>query len=245
MTYSARGASWLGSALGIALGIVPGIVPGGGVGAAVGAFAWGSPASAQSSTTNPYRATLGWEQLPEGRTLGVVSGVIPDPDGRHLWILDRCGGNQCAGTDLDPILKLDLDGNLVDSFGAGLFAFPHGFYLDGEGYLWVTEGGSHGDSRAALGEQMGMGHQVLKLTQEGEVVMRLGEAGVSGDDESHFNGPSGVAVSSNGDIWISDGHRAATTGSSAIRATARSCPRWAGAWARRAGRPPASATRTT
>ena len=39
---------------------------------------------AQSSTTNPYRASVGWEQLPEGRELGTVSGVHPDPDGRHL-----------------------------------------------------------------------------------------------------------------------------------------------------------------
>ena len=37
--------------------------------------------------------------------------------------------------------------------------------------------------------------------------MRLGEAGVWGDDESHFNGPSGVVVAPNGDIWVSDGHR--------------------------------------
>lgn len=167
----------------------------------------GVDAVAQSSTTNPYRATYAWEQLPAGRTLGVVSGAIPDPDGEHLWILDRCGGNQCAGTDLDPILKLDLEGNLVDSFGAGLFAFPHGFYLDDEGFLWVTEGGSHGDARATLGEEMGMGHQVLKLDQQGNVVMRLGEAAVWGDDETHFNGPSGVAVAGNGDIWVSDGHR--------------------------------------
>ena len=43
----------------------------------------------QSSTTNPYRATLGWEQLPEGRVMGTVSGVYPDPDGTHLWLLDR------------------------------------------------------------------------------------------------------------------------------------------------------------
>ena len=162
---------------------------------------------AQTSTTNPYRATFGWEQLPEGRSLGVVSGVIPDPDGRHLWILDRCGGNQCAGTDLDPILKFDLDGNLVESFGAGLFAFPHGFALDHEGFLWVTEGGSHGDARATLGESMGMGHQVLKLTRQGEVVMRLGEAAVWGDGPNHFNGPSGVAIARNGDIWVADGHR--------------------------------------
>ena len=107
-----------------------------------------SGALAQSSTTNPYRATFGWEQLPEGQVMGTVSGVFPDPDGRHLWILDRCGANQCAGTDLDPIMKFDLAGNLVDSFGARLFAFPHGFFLDHEGFLWVTEGGSHGDARA-------------------------------------------------------------------------------------------------
>ena len=167
----------------------------------------GGALRAQSSTTNPYRATFGWEQLPAGRVLGTVSGVFPDPDGRHLWILDRCGTNQCAGSDLDPIQKFDLEGNLVDSFGAGLFGFPHGFYLDHEGFLWVTEGGAHGDSRATPGEQIGIGHQVLKLNQRGEVVLRLGEAGVWGDDERHFNGPSGVVVAPNGDIWVSDGHR--------------------------------------
>ncbi|MYH51169.1 MAG: hypothetical protein F4151_17015, partial [Gammaproteobacteria bacterium] len=91
---------------------------------------FGGTLSAQTNASHPYRATLDWEQLPDGRTLGIVSGVIPDPDGEHLWILDRCGANQCAGTDIDPILKFDLDGNLVESFGAGLFAFPHGFALD-------------------------------------------------------------------------------------------------------------------
>jgi streptogramin lyase len=165
------------------------------------------PLRAQTTTNNPYRASVGWEQLPDGRTLGIVSGVIPDPDGEHLWILDRCGANQCAGSDLDPILKFDLDGNLVESFGAGMFAFPHGFALDDEGFLWVTEGGAHGDARAQLGEQMGMGHQVFKLTRQGEVVMTIGEAGVHGDDETHFNGPSGVAIAPSGEIWVADGHR--------------------------------------
>ena len=152
----------------------------------------GADVQAQSSTSNPYRATFGWEKMPEGRVMGTVSGVFPDPDGEHLWILDRCGANQCAGSDLDPIMKFDLEGNLVDSFGAGLFGFPHGFFLDHEGFLWVTEGGSHGDSRATPGERIGIGHQVLKLNQRGEVVMRLGEAGVWGDDENHFNGPFGT-----------------------------------------------------
>ena len=55
----------------------------------------------QTTSSNPYRATFHWERLPQGRTLGIVSGVIPDPDGEHLWILDRCGANQCGVTCAD------------------------------------------------------------------------------------------------------------------------------------------------
>ena len=105
-----------------------------------------SAANAQHS--NPYRAYYGWANLPEGRSLGVVAGIYQDPDGQHMWLMDRCGGNNCAGVDLDPILKLDLDGNLVTSFGKGLFGWPHGFFVDHEGNLWVTEGAPAGERRA-------------------------------------------------------------------------------------------------
>jgi streptogramin lyase len=137
----------------------------------------------------------------------VPSGVYPDPDGEHIWMLTRCGANHCAGSDQDPILKLDLDGNLVDSFGSGLFSWPHGFFLDHEGFLWVTEGAPSGDPREAEGIRRGMGHQVFKLNQEGEVVMTLGTRGVAGDGPDHLNGPSAVLVAPNGEIWIADGHR--------------------------------------
>ena len=76
--------------------------------------------AAQSAVGTQYRAVYGWEKMPAGRKLGVVTGVIPDPDGKHMWVLDRCGANNCAGTNIDPILKFDLDGNLVKSFGGGL-----------------------------------------------------------------------------------------------------------------------------
>ena len=55
--------------------------------------------------------------------------------------------------------------------------------------------------------ERGMGHQVIKINQEGEVLMRLGEAGVPGDDTMHFNGPAAVLVAPNGEVWVSDGHR--------------------------------------
>ncbi len=177
------------------------------VAVAFAVLAGASELSAQAVANNPYHAIHGWEKLPDGMKIGVPSGVFPDPDGRHIWILSRCGANHCANSDQDPILKFDLEGNLVKSLGGGMFSFPHGFHLDHEGYLWVTEGAPAGDAREVEGLKRGLGHQVFKLDQEGNVVMTLGEAGVSGHGPNHFNGPSGVAVAPNGDIWVADGHR--------------------------------------
>ena len=156
---------------------------------------------------NPYRAYYGWVKLPEDRVQGVVAGIYADPDGKHMWLMDRCGGNNCAGVDVDPILKLDLEGNLVKSFGKGLFGWPHGFFVDHEGNLWVTEGSPAGERRGEAGFKIGKGHQVFKLSPEGEILMTLGEAAVPGDDETHFNGPSHVLIAPNGEIWVTDGHR--------------------------------------
>ena len=168
---------------------------------------WTAEPLAQAVANNPYHAVHGWEKMPNGWKLGVPSGIFPDPDGKHLWILARCGANHCANSEQDAIFKFDLDGNVVKSFGAGMFSFPHGFFLDHEGYLWVTEGAPAGDGREVEGLKRGLGHQVFKLDQEGQVVMTLGEAGVSGYGPRHFNGPAGVVVAANGDIWVSDGHR--------------------------------------
>jgi hypothetical protein len=168
-----------------------------------------STAHAQGAwaTNEHFGISYGWEKMPNGLELGTVSGVIPDSDGEHIWILARCGGNVCVGNDQDPIMKFDLAGNLIDSFGGGMTAWPHGFWLDDDGFLWVTEGAPAGDHRGEEGAAVGMGHQVLKFNQEGEIVMRLGVAGEPGDDTGHFNGPAGVAVDHNGDIWVVDGHR--------------------------------------
>ncbi len=88
------------------------------VGAAVGAVvalvlaseAW---LTAQIAN-NPYKVNYNWDKL-EGRKIGVASGIRPDPDGQHLWILDRCGSNGCAESNLDPIIQVDMDtGEVVD-----------------------------------------------------------------------------------------------------------------------------------
>jgi len=160
---------------------------------------------------NPYKVNYSWDKL-EGRKLGVVGAIKPDADGRHIWILDRCGGNGCAESDLDPIIQVDMEGKFVKSFGKGIINLPHGFFVDREGFVWVTDGAPAGDARGTAGFKKHMGHQIYKFNQDGKVVMRLGEAGVSGDDQKHFNGPTGIVIAQNGDIWITDGHGSTQVG---------------------------------
>jgi sugar lactone lactonase YvrE len=56
----------------------------------------------------------------------------------------------------------------------------------------------------------GKGHQVFKFSQDGELLMTLGTAGVAGDGPDTFNRPSAVYVAPNGDIFVGDGHGGAS-----------------------------------
>ena len=149
------------------------------------------------SQTNPYRAVDGHFKLPEGRPWGATSAIHPAPDGVHMWVAERCGGNDCASQPaVDPVLLFDGDGNLVRSFGAGLFAWPHGIHVDGQGDVWVTDARGDGD----------LGHQVHKFSPEGRLLLSLGQAGVAGDGPDAFDGPSDVLVAADGHIFVADGH---------------------------------------
>jgi sugar lactone lactonase YvrE len=148
-----------------------------------------------NSQPNPYRTITGWGTLPEGRTWGSTSAVEVDRNG-HIWVAERCGKNTCAGSDLAPILEFDSSGKLLKSFGAGMFVFPHGISIDPDGNIWITDGQG----------KNGKGHQAIKFSPDGKVLMTLGKAGVTGDGPDTFNQPSDVAVAPNGDIFVADGH---------------------------------------
>jgi sugar lactone lactonase YvrE len=158
----------------------------------------GGRLEAQPTNTqpNPYRTVEGWAKMPEGRTWGSTSAVEVHPDGKSIWVAERCGANTCAGSSLPVVLLFDESGRLKTSFGAGLFVFPHGIHVDGGGNVWVTD---------ARGKD-GKGHQVLKFSPEGKLLLTLGKAGVTGDGNDAFNQPSDVAVGANGDIFVADGH---------------------------------------
>jgi len=119
-----------------------------------------------------------------------VISVQPDAHG-NLWVFHRSE---------PPILEFDASGQLLKSVGAGMFIQPHGLTIDRDGNLWVT------DSQAKDGK----GQQVLKMSPDGKVLMALGKAGVAGAGPDAFNGPTGVVIAANGDIFVADGHGADT-----------------------------------
>ena len=169
---------------------------------------------------NPYKMIAPWGKLPDGRKWGALNAVAIDRDGLSLWVADRCGANpdtppgvspflwdSCAGSKLPPILKFDADGNLVRSFGAGMFIFPHRIYVDADGNVWVVDLRSvNARERKLHPEETGKGHTVTKFSPDGKVLLTIGTPGVAGNPPDALNEPTSIVVAPNGDIYISEGH---------------------------------------
>jgi sugar lactone lactonase YvrE len=145
-----------------------------------------------SPQPNPYRVIRPWGVLPAGRTWGAVSAIGIDRDGRSVWVAERCGGLSCVGSTLAPVMKLSGSGEVVASFGAGMFDMPHGMHVDAAGNIWVT------DARA---------HFVVKFNPAGQVLMTLGTPGRAGNPGAGaLTEPCDVVTAPNGDTFVAEGH---------------------------------------
>lgn len=177
---------------------------------AIATASGGGAALFAQALPNPYRMVEGWAQLPGGRPIGAVGKVTIDPDGRHIWAVIRCEpladparfGDECRDSRSDVVFKFSPDGKVVASFGSGMFIWPHGIDVDRDGNVWVTDAVAaerlpRGDTR---------GHQVVKFSPAGKVLMTLGTPGAPGDGPRHFTSPSDVVIAPGGDIFVADGH---------------------------------------
>jgi sugar lactone lactonase YvrE len=156
-------------------------------------LAWAG--NAPNSQPNPYRTIRDFFKLPAGRTMGSTNSVAEDHQG-HIWVVDRCGANDCEGSKLDPVMEFDGQGHFIKAFGAGKFLFPHGMTIDKDDHLWVCDG--------HVGN--GIGDDVIEFDQNGKVLKILGKPGVSGDGRDTFHEPNAVLIAPNGDIFVADGH---------------------------------------
>jgi sugar lactone lactonase YvrE len=156
---------------------------------------------------NPYETVRDWGVLPNGRKWGSVSAINVDVDGKSIWAGDRCGANTCAGSDVDPIVKLDPEGKVVQSFGKGLLLWPHGMFVDKQGNVWVADGRSATpDELQKFPNSAGKGHTVIKFSPQGKVLMTIGTPGVAGNPPDKLNEPNDVLVAPDGSIFIAEGH---------------------------------------
>jgi DNA-binding beta-propeller fold protein YncE len=159
---------------------------------------------------NPYRIVDGWARLPNGQPLGAVGKTEIDRDGRHVWAILRCEpladparfGDECRDSKMNTVYKFAPGGSVVTSFGGGMFIWPHGLEIDPDGNVWVTD--AVAANRIPSGDMRG--HQVVKFSPEGKVLLRLGTPSVAGSGPNHFTSPSDVVVAPNGDVFVADGH---------------------------------------
>jgi sugar lactone lactonase YvrE len=157
------------------------------------------PIASSNDRPNPYTRVEPFGEPPAGNNgeWAAVIGAEGGPDG-NLYVLHRCQSNSCVGRPEPPVVKLDpRTGRRLDTWGEGLMAFPHGLHVDHEGNVWTADVG-RGDAAG--------GHVVRKFSADGTLLMTIGESGVAGDEPGQLREPTDVVTSSDGTVFIAEGH---------------------------------------
>ena len=122
-------------------------------------------------------ATPGW-------AMGMVSWVAASKDGL-TYLLQR-------GDKADPVIAVDRDGNIVRSWGKGMYTMPHAIRVDPQGNVWTT------DAAAS---------NVYKFKNDGTLLMKIEIGGQPANCSNNFCSTTDVAFARDGHLFISDGYR--------------------------------------
>ncbi len=156
----------------------------------------GHASSTHSPASAEYDVVHGWPVLPEGRILGQATGVGVDSH-NHVFVFHRAGrewSDPFPDDAIGPPTVIAFDGTTgeqVVEWGDNLFVMPHGLTVDDQDNLWVTDVGRH---------------QIFKFTHDGDLLLSVGTDRSPGDDSTHFNLPTDVAVLPDGSFYVSDGY---------------------------------------
>ena len=141
-----------------------------------------APGYARVPVVVQYDVDPSWPKRPEQlKPWGAVTGMAVDEKDR-IWVLSRCE---------DPVQVYTADGTFVRTWGRGSFDSPHCLRIDHEGNVWISDFGLH---------------VVQKYTPEGRLLFTLGVRGEKGDDGTHFNRPTDMAITPTGDVFVTDGY---------------------------------------
>jgi streptogramin lyase len=130
-----------------------------------------------------FEVNENWAKVPDEITLGDCAAVGVDRQNR-VYAFNR--GEH-------PVAVFDAEGNLLRTWGEGVFHRPHGVHMGQDDTIWLTDDGDH---------------TVRKCTLDGKVLMTLGIPGepkpfMSGEP---FHRCTHTALSPQGDLYVSDGY---------------------------------------
>jgi DNA-binding beta-propeller fold protein YncE len=115
---------------------------------------------------------------------GVVSWVASDRNGL-IYLIQR-------GDKLDPVIVMDGKGNVLRSWGKGMYTMPHAIRIDPQGNVWTTDAASS---------------MVYKFSPEGKKLMEIEVGGQPNPCRGNFCSTTDIAFAPNGNLFISDGYK--------------------------------------
>lgn len=116
-------------------------------------------------------------------SMEMLSSVAVDGSGL-IYILQR-------GSNADPVIVVNRQGQILRSWGKGLYKIPHSIRVDPAGYIWTVDAGSS---------------MVHKFSRDGKHLLEIDVGGLPAAPVSPFCGTTDVAFAPGGRVFISDGY---------------------------------------
>jgi hypothetical protein len=125
-------------------------------------------------------------RLPGAGLLGTVSSVAVGRNG-VVYILHR-------GDKADPVIAVNRDGDVLRSWGRGMFTVPHSVRIDPDGNIWTVDAG---------------GSVLLKFSADGTKLQQIDVGEVASGKDCAFPtlcGTTDITFAPGGRLFISDGY---------------------------------------
>lgn len=140
-----------------------------------------------------YRFRRNWAKPPRWWNFGEVGQSGP-PQTCVKGAVAANGDVYVLSRAAHPVMVFDAEGRFVSSWGEGKFStFVHGLTIDPAGHVWIADSGLH---------------TVTQHTPDGTKLRTLGSPGAASPTlyGKPFNMPTGVAIASTGELFVSDGY---------------------------------------
>jgi DNA-binding beta-propeller fold protein YncE len=137
--------------------------------------------SLKQGDTLDYEVDASWPRKPARFKWAQMAGIAVD-NHDQIYIFTRS----------QPTVQIyKIDGTLVRAWIMEDSSGSHFIRIGPDGNIWtanITE------------------HVVRKYSPKGKLLLTLGESGVAGTDQAHFDRPTDMAILPTGDIFVSDGY---------------------------------------